>query len=410
MARRRKSRPTVAAPARPAAPSPPPARGAFAGALILGLAGLVLSVLLARLHARAHAGFASFCAVNDAVNCDRVALSRFSVLFGLPVAAWGAFGYGLASALAAWGLAKQPSRGRWPSGLLFLVAAAAVAASLALALVSKLAIGAWCLLCAATWAIAVALLVAAWQACRPPGVPAAIRADLALVRESPRGALALAGAVAAAVAVTAALYPRYWDRPHGAGLPAQPAPAPAGPGAGTGGGPAGAAAPAATVNVPEGVVIEYSDYECPYCARAHEETRAILSSRPDITLVRRHFPLDGSCNPSVARTIHPSACALARAAICAEEQGRFAEMDDALFRNQRERLPPAVLAERIGLDLARFGACVGSRDTERRLAADVAAGLRDGVRATPTYLVGRTLSAGRFPAELLTPAPARAAP
>jgi protein-disulfide isomerase len=164
------------------------------------------------------------------------------------------------------------------------------------------------------------------------------------------------------------------------------------------------------VNVPEGTVVEYSDYECPYCARAHEETRAALAGRPDITLVRRHFPLDASCNPAVARTVHPSACALARAAICAEAQGRFSEMDDALFRNQRERLAPAALAARIGLDLERFAACVGSPEPDRRLAADVAGGIRDGVRGTPTYVVRQTVSIGRLPVELLPPARPRGAP
>lgn len=424
MSRRRRSRPSGAPANRPAAPVPPAVRGAFGTALALSLAGFGLALFLVRLHAQAHAGVASFCAVNDVVNCDRVATSHFSVVLGLPVALWGTFGYGLASALAAWGLVRRPLRGGWPSGLLFLVAAAAVGASVALALVSEIAIGAWCLLCAASWVIALALLAAAWRACRPAGVAAAIRADLAVARARPGGAVGLAGAGAAAVALAVAAYPRYWEKP--AAVAPQPPGAAAdsrrvpydddgkskdggSPSAAPVGGGVGTAAPAAGGNLPERTVVEYSDYECPYCARAHEETRAVLSARPDITLVRRHFPLDASCNPGVARTIHPTACALARAAICAAEQGRFADMDDALFQNQRERLAPATLAERIGLDLARFGSCVGSPETDRRLAADVAAGLRDGVRATPTYLVGHTLSAGRLPAELLPP-PAPGAP
>jgi uncharacterized membrane protein/2-hydroxychromene-2-carboxylate isomerase len=397
MSRRRKSRPSPTPAGRPAAPTP---RGAFAVALALALAGLALSLLLTRLHARAHAGFASFCALNDVVNCDRVATSRFSVVLGLPVAVWGAFGYALAGTLAAWGLAKRQPRGSWPSGLLFLVASAAVAASAALALVSEFAIGAWCLLCAGSWAVALALLAAGWRACVPIGVAAAVRADLAAARDRPLGAAALALGGTAVVAAAVALYPRYWEQPKAEGVPS---PLAARPGAGSAP-EGGTASSGGGVNVPEGTVIEYSDYECPYCARAHEEVRAVLSSRPDITLVSRHFPLDASCNPAVARTVHPTACALARAAICAGAQGRFAEMDDALFRNQRERLAPARLAEQLGLDMERFGACVGSPETERRLAADVAAGLRDGVRATPTYLVGHTLSAGRFPLELLPPA------
>lgn len=407
MSRRRKSRPPVAAQPRAAAPADTSHRGGFVAALALSLAGLALSIALVRLHVRAHAGEVSFCALNDVVNCDRVATSRFSVVLGLPVALWGAFGYGLAGALAAWGLAGRSPRGeRWPAGLLFLVAAAAVGASVALALVSELAIGAWCLLCAASWVASAALLAAAWRACRPGGVARAVRADLAAARARPGGVAALAGAGVCAVAVAMAAYPRYWERPR----VEAPPPRAAAPGDGSPRSPPDASPAVAAVNVPEGVVVEYSDYECPYCARAHEETRALVASRPDLTLVRRHFPLDASCNRAVARTIHPTACALARAAICAEAQGRFAEMDDALFRNQRERLSPATLAQRIGLDLDRFGACVGSPETERRLAADVAAAIRDGVRATPTYLVDHTASAGRLPVELLPPPRTQRAP
>src|SRR5512142_3114038 len=224
MSRRRKSRP-------PASPPPPPApagtspRGAFAAALALALVGVALSIALARLHVRAHAGESSFCALSDVVNCDRVATSRFSVVLGLPVAVWGAFGYGLTGALAAWGFAGRSRRGAtWPAGLLLLVAGVAVAASVALALVSEIAIGALCLLCAASWATSVALLAAAWRACRPPGVVRAVRADLAAARASPAAVAALAAALAAGVAIAVGLYPRYWERPLAAAAPPRSAP------------------------------------------------------------------------------------------------------------------------------------------------------------------------------------------
>jgi protein-disulfide isomerase len=263
---------------------------------------------------------------------------------------------------------------------------AASAVSVALALVSAIAIGAWCLLCAALWTVAVALLAAAWRASRPSGAVAAVRADLAAIRAGPRRPAALALVGLAGTALVAAVYPRYWE-----GRPAAPRFQVA---------PAGTSAPGAAV------VVEYSDYQCPMCARAHEETRAFLAGRPDVTLMRRHFPLDDSCNPVMKKPKHPSACALARAAICAEAQGRLTEMDDALFANQERGEPAEAIAARLGLDLGRFRACLASPETERRLAADIAAALRDGVRATPTYVVGGTAVAGRVPVELLPPPPA----
>jgi protein-disulfide isomerase len=246
----------------------------------------------------------------------------------------------------------------------------------ALALVSKFAIGAWCLLCAGSWAIAVALLVSAWRACGGAGVAAAIRSDLAAVQANPGRAAALALAAFAGMALAAAAYPRYWEtpRPRLASPPASSGPT---------------------------TVIEYSDYECPFCAREHEETRALLAGRTDVVLLRRHFPLDPACNPAVKRKIHESSCLLARAGICAESQGRFAEMDDALFRNQRQGLPVQEIAAGLGLDLERFRACLASPETARRLMADVAAGIRDGVRATPTYVVGQTAYPGQLPVGLV---------
>ena len=369
------------------APSAPAPRGAFWATLALSLVGLALSIALARLHEQAHAGVASFCAISETVNCDRVATSRFSVALGLPVAVWGALGFGFAAMLAASGLARRRRpTSTWPAGLLLVSGAAGSAASVALALVSKLAIGAWCLLCAASWAVAFALLAAAWLGCRPDGVGAAVRADLAAIRASPRRPAALALAGLAATVLVAAAYPRYWERPPAAPRVLAATASPAPPGA--------------------AVVVEYSDYQCPMCRRAHEETRAFLAGRPDVTLVRRHFPLDSSCNPVMKKPMHPAACALARTAICAEAQGRLAEMDDALFANQERGEPAEAIAARLGLDLGRFRACLASPETERRLAADIAAALRDGVRATPTYVVGGTAVAGRVPAELLPPPPA----
>jgi protein-disulfide isomerase len=372
--------------ARPGARTPTAAlaRPASWAALALAVVGIVLAGLLTRLHAQAHAGIASFCAISDVVNCDRVATSQFSVLLGLPVAVWGVLGYALAAALAGWSLTRRRPHPAWPGGLLFVVAAVAVCAAVVLAAISELVIGAWCLLCIGSWAVSIALLVAAILACRPVGVRAALRADLAALRAR-RGLTALAALVGVAVvAVAAVAYPRYWER--------APAPVASAPG---GTAPAPAAGPI--------TVVSYSDYECPFCARAHEETRALLVRRPDVRIVRRQFPLDASCNPAVKKVIHPTACALARAALCADEQGRFDEMDDALFRNQTEQLAVKDVAARIGLDVGRFRVCLDSTRTTQRLAADIAAGIADGVRATPTYIIGHTAHAGRFPTELLPP-------
>jgi len=356
-------------------------RGSLWLALAASLAGLAIALFLARLHVRAHAGFASFCAISETVNCDRVATSHYSVVLGLPVAIWGTFGYAVAVGLSAAALIRP--RALWAAGLLLLVGAASVAASVALALVSELAIGAWCLLCVGSWFMALALFIFGIQACRPIGAGSTLRAALLAVWEKPGLAAAISAVAIFGVTGVAKAYPHYWER--------------------TAAPPAARSVATAPNTAARTVIIEYSDYECPFCARAHEQTRALLKTRPDLVLVHRQFPLDSACNPMVKRAIHPSACALARAGICAESQGRLSQMDDALFGNQNEGLSVLTLASRVGLNLKRFEACLSSRETERRLAADVEAGIRDGVRATPTFVVGNTARAGNLPLDLLPP-------
>jgi protein-disulfide isomerase len=139
----------------------------------------------------------------------------------------------------------------------------------------------------------------------------------------------------------------------------------------------------------------------------HVTDKPLLAARPDVRVVRRHFPLDDKCNPKLTRPFHLGACELARAGICAEAQGqgRFEAMDDALFANQKANRPLDRLVADLGLDAARFGECLRAPSTQRRLQADVAAGLAVGVRATPTWVVNGVAHTGKLPIELLPPPP-----
>jgi protein-disulfide isomerase len=196
------------------------------------------------------------------------------------------------------------------------------------------------------------------------------------------------------VALVAAAYRTrgapYWEAPpRRAAVPASPVT------------PAAARAPGPTV------IVEFSDYECPFCAIAHEETNALLASRPDVKLVRKNFPLDSACNPAVKRPMHEGACVLAAAAVCAEEQGKLDRMSDALFANQKQKLALDAVAQGVGLDMARFRECLRAPGTERRVQQDVAAGIAIGLKATPTYVVNGVAYPGKLPVDALPPATAR---
>jgi len=135
------------------------------------------------------------------------------------------------------------------------------------------------------------------------------------------------------------------------------------------------------------LVIEYGDYECPYCA-ALDSRLAELVGRGRLRLVFRHFPV---------RSSHPRAWAAAGAAEAAAAFGRFWEMHDALLADQG-RLEDPHLWERarvLGLDVERFDAERRSSAVVERVRRDFQSGVRAGVVTTPTLFVyGRSVSGG----------------
>jgi protein-disulfide isomerase len=138
------------------------------------------------------------------------------------------------------------------------------------------------------------------------------------------------------------------------------------------------------------VVIEYADFECPFCAT--------LSIRLAARLLRRafrHFPV---------RSSHPRAWASACAAEAAAAQGRFWEMHDSLFADQARLEDPHLWdrARALGLDLERFDADRRSEAVIARVKRDFESGIRAGVATTPTLFVpGGARLVGRIEASEL---------
>ena len=127
-------------------------------------------------------------------------------------------------------------------------------------------------------------------------------------------------------------------------------------------------------------VVEFSDYECPHCAAAIPILRQIerdLEGR--IRVVHMNFPLTG----------HTHAVPAARAALAAGRQGKFWEMNDLLFQNQRHLEPQDLerYATQLGLDLARFRADAASPETEQAVQATRREGERLQLSGTPTIFI-----------------------
>ena len=128
-------------------------------------------------------------------------------------------------------------------------------------------------------------------------------------------------------------------------------------------------------------LVEYGDYECPYCGAAYpivREVQARLGER--LRFVFRNFPIT---------TSHPHAEHAAEAAEAAAAQGRFWDMHDYLYEHQRhlEDADLHAYAEQLGLDVARFDNELAGHAHADRVREDFMSGVRSGVNGTPTFYI-----------------------
>jgi protein-disulfide isomerase len=140
-------------------------------------------------------------------------------------------------------------------------------------------------------------------------------------------------------------------------------------------------------------IVEFSDFQCPYCSRALEPLKKIEESYAGkVRLVYRDFPLV---------QIHPNAARAAEAAACADDQGKFWAMHDSLFAHQ-DKLEAADIKTRaaeLGLDTAAFDKCLESGKHAGDWQKDAADAERYGVSSTPAFFINGRLLVGAQPYE-----------
>jgi protein-disulfide isomerase len=150
-------------------------------------------------------------------------------------------------------------------------------------------------------------------------------------------------------------------------------------------------------------LVEYGDYECPYCGRAYPIVKALQARLGDrLRFVFRNFPLT---------TAHPHAERAAEAAEAAAAHGRFWEMHDRLYEHQRA-LDDSHLeryAADVGLDVARFTGELEAGHHRARVREDFLSGVRSGVNGTPTFFINGVRHDDSYAPEVLLAALERAA-
>jgi protein-disulfide isomerase len=137
-------------------------------------------------------------------------------------------------------------------------------------------------------------------------------------------------------------------------------------------------------------IVEFTDFQCPYCKRAVETLERVREAYPkEVRIVARQFPLEG----------HDRARPAAEAALCANEQGRYWEYRERLFSDQK-KLSDADLrrhAKELGLDETKFVQCLSDRRYAEQVKKDLAEGKKYGVKGTPAFFVNGELISGAQP-------------
>ena len=381
-------------------------------ALVCALGGLAASGAAAYVHYHLlrDPSYVSFCDVNATLSCSLVYSSRYGMLWGVPVALFGAIWFAFAALLAVAWLTARPAVQESIPGYLFAGSTLALSMILYLGYASFVLLKLVCVLCVITYAAVIGLFLvsgAAGSGVSMTSLPRRAFQDLRVLVSSPL-AIALAVLFAGGAATTLAFFPRESATAPAAAATADPA------------SPSSAATqdqrseferwytaqPRMTLVVPaEGaavLVVKFNDYQCPPCRQSFMDYKSVWSkwdaSNPgEVKLVLKDFPLDTECNNTVQQTLHPAGCEAAVGARLSREKNRITQFEEWVFANQPTLTPEAV--KRAARDVgevqnfdARYDAVL------EQVKADIAYGRTLGVRSTPTFFINGVKLEGALPA------------
>jgi uncharacterized membrane protein/protein-disulfide isomerase len=359
-------------------------------------AGLLNMIYSAISHYRVHTDvlYTSVCAVSEAVNCDTVSQSAYSIFLGMPVPVWGALGYGFFICLLSFAYLESADKRRvWQ--LLFMMALFFSMYSLILAYILKFQIKVYCVVCLAGYAINFALFFLVWIIRRrfpEKGFFRGLKKDVTFLFRPWKIQTTILVVFFGIACILPFVYPNYWRF----SLPEITADVATGM--------TEEGDPWIGAENPELVITEYSDYMCFQCRKMHMYLRQIVAANPDkIRLVHRHFPMDPQFNPTLTGTFHRASGKLAIAAAYAALENRFWQMNDLLYDIPRDvkTLDIRDLAQKSGVSFEGLAASRDIRQIRYKIKRDVLKGIELGVTGTPTYEVEGRLYEGRIPLEMI---------
>lgn len=384
--------------------------------LLCAFVGLGASAAAAYVHYRLRYDptYLSFCDVNATVSCSQVYASRYSSVWGIPVAIFGGAWFVGAGLLTVAALTARDTVRESVPGYLFVLSTLALAVIVYLGYVSFVVLKAVCLLCLTTYAAVIGLFLVSGAAVSFPmtTLPRRAARDLRVFVASPL-AIALVVLFFAGAVSTLAFFPR------GAALAAGDRAATSAPGDQA----SSSAAPAPTETqrseferwyttqprVPimvsaqgaKVLVVKFNDFQCPACGTSYLQYKSIFAKyeaeQPGVVrLVLKDYPLNLDCNDQMPRTIHAAACDAAVAVRLARAHNKGEAMEEWLYANQPAMTSPGVrqAARDIG-QVTDFEAKYAS--TIALVKGDVALGRQLAIKSTPTFFINGVRIEGGLP-------------
>jgi protein-disulfide isomerase/uncharacterized membrane protein/thiol-disulfide isomerase/thioredoxin len=408
---------------------------AVIGLLAAGV-GMAIYLVWVKLQLKLDSSFKSICDLGDVFNCGQVQTDPASEMFGLPISLLAVPTYLVMGNLALTGL-RGGERARPATAYLAGISALAVLHSAYLAYVSSFVIGAYCLFCIGLYAVNLGSLVLATMALGEGLGGAAKRAISSLKSGSgPLVQSSLVLVISAAIALgifgnvessmaeqtkaagAAEMFPELVDKQAVNGQVETTATSKknstprAKPKAKlTDNGWSYYEIPIEAHNPtqgPEGAPVTITvikDFECSFCKFVTHQTKALKKTYKDqIRWVFKHYPMNADCNYRMGSSrMHEGACRSAFASICAQEQGKFWEMHDLLYQNQKKFSDEQLrgYAEKLGLDVTAYDTCYASDRPAAAVKKDIVLASKMRINGTPRIYINNRAVTGSVAKEVL---------
>jgi protein-disulfide isomerase/uncharacterized membrane protein len=396
--------------------------------ILLAIVGIAFSIHLTLFHIWKilDPNYVSLCEINQQLDCNTVNMSHYSKLWNLPLGIYGAGFYLVVLILAALSFAKKESLARAPE-LIFGISTLAMIATVGLVYISHFKIGTWCMFCVITWIINLFIWISSYKISEGGlrSTSGRLVKELTVFYRSPLiyvslllfSGTVLLGGTAYRSQEKAAM--DYKQARMIKGITSGQ-----GPGAQMGSSGPVVAPPVGIQpakneirrlghepvlgNEGSPVIINvFSDFECPFCQKAAFALKEVQSRFPDkVAIIFKNYPLDYSCNSYLRSPMHVHACDAAIAGVCAKRQGKFWDLHDKMFKNDRH-LTQADLnkyAQEIGVDMSAFATCLEDRSVVLEIDQDIEEAYKLGVSGTPYIYINGHRWKGRPETDLLTKA------